>query len=66
MPMFEKLCDSVTGRKVSLPAKLALKGRGALSMRSFVRCPGIDSRARISRDARGFGGGKSYLVKMMS
>jgi hypothetical protein len=61
MPMFEKLCDSVTGRKVSLPAKLALKGRVALSMRSFIRCPGIDIHARISRDAGGFWGAKFTL-----
>ena len=57
----EKLCDSVTGRKVNLPAHLALKGRVALIMRSLAWCPGIDLRARISRDAGGFWGAKVTL-----
>ena len=61
MPSVEKLCDSVTGRKVSFPPQLALKGRVALSKRSFAWCPGIDLRTRISRDAGGFWGAKVTL-----
>lgn len=61
MPMFVKLCDSVTGRKVILPAHLAFKGRVALSVRSFAWCSGVDLGARISRDAGGFWGAKVTL-----
>jgi hypothetical protein len=61
MPMFEKLCDSVTGGNMGLPIQLALKGRVALSMGSFAWCSGIDLRTRINRDAGGFWGAKVTL-----